>query len=739
VLPTLGRLIARRPRRFVAAWVALVVLGFAAASGAFGKGLFDRLQPGDAPQVRSEARTGQQLLADSSPGGTTDTLLLDHVDPADRGVRTAVERVSTELQRRPDVLAVRSPYSSPAAGTFGGSPLLSTDGRALLVPVQLVRDLGVDAERAALADVSSRLLAAAGSIPGAVGSVSNARDITDEITHQVPRDLRTGELVALPASLLVMLLVFGGFLAAGLPVAGALASIAGALVMLLGFSYLVDLDSSSVSVVTVLGLGLCIDYGLLMTSRFREELRAAPDGALERTLATAGRTVLFSGLTVAVSLAGLLVFSATLLRAVGAAGVSVVLVALAVALTLVPALLALTGPRLIRPGLTQRLPGLRRLTRRLGDVAPEHGVFSRLAAVIQRRPVVPLVSVLAVLGVAALPALQLRFVNSGVALLPLSSVTRLTFDQIGARFPATTASTVTVVSRWPAAQLTRWAEEEGIRAIPGVTGVVPVRTQEHDGLEVSVLGVRVAGTRTVGGLRVPDPTSDQARTVVRDLQRREPSTRSLWVTGQPAFVNDFLDDIATNGPRAFAVVVLATFVLLFLLTGSVLVPVKALLLNVVSLGAAFGILVWGFQEGHLEGLMGFTSTGGIETGIPVLLVALGFGLSMDYEVFLLSRIKEFHDAGMPNDEAVAAGLQRSGRIITSAALIIVVVFAGFAAGKLLVIKETGIGLAVTVAIDATLVRLVLVPAAMTLLGEWNWWAPRPLRRLYARWAVREAG
>jgi putative drug exporter of the RND superfamily len=256
---------------------------------------------------------------------------------------------------------------------------------------------------------------------------------------------------------------------------------------------------------------------------------------------------------------------------------------------------------------------------------------------------------------------------------------------------------------------------------------------------MSVLGIRAAGSRTVGGLTVPDPTSDQVRSVVRQLQRREPSVEQLSVTGPPAFVNDFLDDIRTNGPRAVLVVVLATFVLLFLLTGSLLVPVKALLLNVVSLGAAFGILVWGFQQGRLERLMGFTSTGGIELGIPVLLVALGFGLSMDYEVFLLSRIKEFHDGGMPNDEAVAAGLQRSGRIITSAALIIVVVFAGFAAGELLVIKETGIGLAVTVAVDATLVRLILVPATMTLLGEWNWWAPAPLLRLHSRWVVGETG
>jgi RND superfamily putative drug exporter len=222
------------------------------------------------------------------------------------------------------------------------------------------------------------------------------------------------------------------------------------------------------------------------------------------------------------------------------------------------------------------------------------------------------------------------------------------------------------------------------------------------------------------------------------LQAGVPPGEPVYVTGQAAFVNDLLDDVRARAPLAAGVVVLATVVLLFLLTGSLLVPLKALLLNVVSLGASFGVLVWGFQEGNLEQVLGFTSTGGIETTIPVLLVALGFGLSMDYEVFLLARIKEFRDAGLPNDEAVAAGLQRSGRIITSAALIIVIVFAGFAAGQLLAIKQTGIGLAVTVAVDATLVRLVLVPAAMTVLGEWNWWAPGPLRRLHARLGLREA-
>jgi putative drug exporter of the RND superfamily len=608
----------------------------------------------------------------------------------------------------------------------------------VLVTVQLRRDLDPGTERAVLAEVTARLQQVAAAVPGARGLTGSARGVSDEINRQVPRDLRTGEAVALPASLVVMVIVFGGFLAAGLPLAGAIASIAGALIALLGFSCLIDLDSSVVSVVTVLGLGLCIDYGLLLTSRYREELRAAPDGALERTLATAGRTVLFSGLTVAVSLAGLLLFSATVLRAIGAAGVSVVVVALTVALTLVPALLALAGPRLIRPGVPQRLPLLRPLGRRLGDVAPEKGVFSALATRIQRRPVVPVLAVLAVLILAALPAMHLRLVNSGVALLPRSSPSRQLFDQVAARFPAASAAPVTVVSRWPPGELTRWARTEGVARIPGVIALDQVRPQGHGGLAASVLGVRVAGTRTVGRLTVPDPTSDQARAVVRAIQAREPAGAPLYVTGQPAFVNDFVDDIRAKAPLAIGVVVAVTFVLLFLLTGSLLVPAKALVLNVVSLGASFGVLVWAFQQGHLEGALGFTSTGGIETGIPVLLVALCFGLSMDYEVFLLARIKELRDRGLPNDQAVAVGLQRSGRIITSAALIIVVVFAGFAAGRLLVIKETGVALAVTVAVDATLVRLVLVPATMTLLGEWNWWAPGPLRRLHKRWALRGA-
>ncbi|HEY4994144.1 MAG TPA: MMPL family transporter, partial [Nakamurella sp.] len=532
---------------------------------------------------------------------------------------------------------------------------------------------------------------------------------------------------------LVMVLVFGGFLAAGMPIAGAIASIAGALATLLGFSYLIDLDSAAVNVVTVLGLGLCIDYGLLIVSRYREELRRrltandirsttqARNDALAGTMSTAGRTVLFSGVTVAISLSGLLIFQARILRAVGAAGVSVVVVALLVALTLVPALLALAGARMIRPGVLNRIPGVRRMTGRFGDVAPDVGFFSRLGRWTQRRPWLVVAGVLLILGILAVPVLRMELRSSGAHLLPPSSPDRQFFDTLADQYPASGIPAIQVVGQATPEEMAPLAE-----SIKGMDGVELVPPPRAVGDQHAVLNVYLSD---------PDPGGAQAKAVVAELRDNRPDY-PIWVTGQTAGLIDFTAALAAQAPAAIAVVVLATFVLLFLLTGSILVPVKALLINVVSLGASLGVLVWVFQDGHGESLLGFESTGGIETIIPILVVALGFGLSMDYEVFLLSRIKEFRDKGMGNNEAVVAGLQRSGRIITSAALIVLLVFSGFVAGELLVIKQTGVGLAVAVAVDATLVRCLLVPATMTLLGEWNWWAPAPLRRLHNRLGLR---
>ncbi len=746
-LAALGRGIGRRPLLVVLIWLLLAVAGFAAATGAVGEGLFARLNAGEAT-VPSESTDGREILSQAVTTGPTLSLLVQRADVTDPAIEPLLAAARPDLAAIPGVATVVDPLSVPGgpAGPAAAGLIARTDGPdgapGFLVSVTAQPDLGKSAQSATLTAVKTRLTALSGdlarAIPGSTAQVGGGTLLFDAITSQVEKDLVSGELIALPVSLLVMVLVFGGFLAAGMPILGAIASIGGALGTLLGFSYLLDLDASVVNVVTVLGLGLCIDYGLLIVSRYREELRRHLDSsrtrstrdartsALVATMTTAGRTVLFSGVTVAISLSGLLVFEARILRAVGAAGVSVVMVAVLVALTLVPALLALAGIRMIRPGLLRRIPGIRVLTGRLGDVAPDHGVFSRLATRTQRRPWWVVGGVLLILGILAAPALRLELRSSGAQLLPPSAPDRQFFDTLAEQYPASGIPAIQVVAKVDPGQSA--AEQlaplvTSLAAKPGVSLVAPPRPAGDAYAVVNVF------------LSNPDPGSSQAKDVVTQLRDNRPDY-PIWVTGQTASLIDFTHALAARAPAAAAVIIVATFVLLFLLTGSILIPIKALLINVVSLGASLGVLVWVFQDGHGEALLGFKSTGGIETIIPILVIALGFGLAMDYEVFLLSRIKEFRDRGMTNDEAVVAGLQRSGRIITSAALIVVLVFSGFVAGELLVIKQTGVALAVAVAVDATLVRCLLVPATMTLLGEWNWWAPAPLRRLHDRLGLR---
>jgi RND superfamily putative drug exporter len=346
-------------------------------------------------------------------------------------------------------------------------------------------------------------------------------------------------------------------------------------------------------------------------------------------------------------------------------------------------------------------------------------VFSRLARRVQRHPWWVAIMVVAALLVLAAPALSLRMTSSGTALLPKGADQRVFFDRLDQRYPALADPEVTVVARARLAQVQEWSAQ--VADVPGVAGIVPPKQVA----DLVVLGLQITGD---------DAAGSTATDVVHHLRSHRPDFRT-WVVGQAAGEIDYSQAIRDRAPIAGGLVVLATFALLFLMTGSVLVPIKALLMNIVSLGASLGVLVIVFQEGHLENVLGFTSTGAIESTIPPLVLAFGFGLAMDYEVFLLSRIKEEHDRGSDNDTSVVRGLQRSGRIITSAALLVVIVFTGLIAGQLLVVKQTGVALATAVAIDATLVRMLLVPATMTLLGEWNWWAPAPLRRLHARFGV----
>jgi RND superfamily putative drug exporter len=717
-LARLGRVIAHHPRRWVAAWAVVAVACFAVAvGGVTGESLFERLHSG-APTVDSESSRARDVIEANQPALETLTLQVTGADLTDPAVVRAGADATAKVARLDGVKDVRSPLLSPkglrdpavAPLLKGGTP--SAGGFVTVVDFR--PGLSKQAQDKAEAAAETALLDVARAMD-ATGSVGSANKIIKAITGTVERDLLRGEGIALPLTFLVMLFVFGGFVAAGMPIIGAVVAIGGALLSLFGFSHAVELDATVVNIVTLLGLGLSIDYGLLTVSRFREELshrahevptREDVTLAAERTVATAGRTVLFSGLTVAIALAGLLVFEASIMRAIGVAGVSVVLVAMVVAVTLIPALAVL---------------GAKRLARRAVERPSDVGAFSRLASGVQRRPALVILGVVAVLVTLALPTLSMKLTASGTELLPKDAEQRVFFEALARDYPSLSAPEVTVVAASPdRAAVTSWAQ--AFSSSPGVEGL----TVTPLGAEHQRVDIRVAGP----------PTSDAAQDLVTEI-RSTPAPFETLTTGQAAGQIDFLESMAARAWFAVSFVVLGTLVLLFLMTGSVVIPAKALLMNVVSLGAALGVVVWIFQDGHLDRWLGFTSVGAVESMVPFLVLAFGFGLSMDYEVFLLSRIVEFHREGYDTDRAVSLGLQRTGRIITSAALLIVIVFAGFVAGDILIIKEMGVALVAAVVIDATLVRMLLVPATMTLLGRANWWAPAPLRRLHARFGISE--
>ncbi|WP_101526265.1 MMPL family transporter [Nocardioides houyundeii] len=724
LLARLGRSTARHRLAYALTWLVLVVVGFVTSLGLLGgDSLFDRLQSGDivAP---GEAQVGRDLVASADESALTVMLRVDGADLSDPALAKAVQETVARVEAVDGVGEVTSPMTTPGWPTSPESLALVADQDPASGSFLIVAGSGSEPGSELQDEIVEELELAAQDL---LTPYSQARTLggtgllVDDVVTQIADDLKTGEGIALPLSLLLMVFVFGGFIAAGMPIAGAIASIAGGLSILLGFSHLIDLDASVVNIVTVMGLALCIDYGLLLVSRFREEIsRVAPgvphsdltdaqvEDAVAGAVATAGRTVLFSALIVGISLSGLMLFEAPIMRAIGAAGVSIVLVALIVALTLVPALCAL---------------GARRLgTRRGAEAAPDEGVFSRLAALVQRRPALTTLASVAVLLFLAMPALDLRLNASGVELLPEGAEQRVFFEGVEEDFPALDTPSVTVVAQADPEQAAAWVPE--LEALPGVLSVTPPKELRPDLVTI--------GLQTEGG-----DMGDAAREVVRTLQGGEAAGFPTWVTGQTASLVDFTDSVGDRAPWAALWIATATFALLFLLTGSVVIPLKALILNIVSLGASLGVLVWVFQEGHLESVLGFSSVGGIESVIPLLVLAFGFGLSMDYEVFLLARIIELHEQGHDDDTAVRLGLQRSGRIITSAAVIMVIVFSGFAAGQMLVIKETGFALAVAVLIDATLVRMIIVPATMTMLGRWNWWAPAWMKRVHAKYGVRE--
>jgi uncharacterized membrane protein YdfJ with MMPL/SSD domain len=725
-LAALGRASARHP--FVVLVIWLLVLGAAGAfalGGLGGQTLFERLADG-IPKVDGEAQHGQDRLT-SSDGATTFTLLVHGVDVGSSRLESIAADLGDALKDVPhtayvDPLAVPTLPDGSRAPQL--KPLFASDGRGVLLSATVSdhpSSARQDRVRRALDDARDRVRAA---FPTATAEVGGGDLLTDSLQGISENDLRRGETVALPIALLVMLFVFGGFLAAGLPLVGAGAAIVGALGALFGFTYAMDIANTVINVVTAVGLGLSIDYGLLMVSRFREVHRAAERGhggrrarieAIAETTDRAGRTVAFSGITFAIASLGLLVFEPVMVRAIGVAAVAVTVVAIASALTLMPALLSLSGERLVRPGALSRIPGLRAVIARFGDIAPEDGFFSKLTRRVQRHPGLLTLAAVAVLLAVGSPLLTLHLANTSVDAIPKASTQYAFQTTLDDRFPDAGLVRVELVTTTKADAET-WSAD--VASLPHVRSVAePVHAGDGWGARVRV-------------------DARDGIDVVHAI-RADPPTFQHWVTGIDASTADLTDALLRGAPWAGLIIALGTIVLLFLMTGSLVVPLKALIASALSLGASVGVLVWGFELGNFAPILGFDASHvyGVDVLVLLLTFVFGFGLAMDYEMFILSRIKERVDAGVDGAEAIARGLQRSGRIITSAALIIILVFLGFATGDLMVIKQLGVGLAVAVLIDATLVRCLLVPAFMTWQRRIMWWAPAPLKRLHARWGL----
>ncbi|MBV9916800.1 MAG: MMPL family transporter [Solirubrobacterales bacterium] len=686
------------------------VLG-AIVCGAAGAGVASELSPYGAndPATQSvqatkrfEAAAGRQL----DPGIVA---LVSSGDVRAPAAQLRIEQVANQLRAQPAVARVASFLDTrdPA--------MVARDGRAsyVLAYFKPLSDKRLEDEARKIEGD----FAAQHDVKLGGQAIANAQANT-----QVSHDLAHAELLAFPVIFLLSLLFFRSLVAALLPpLLGGLAIVATffALRIVAGF---VDISVFALNLVTGLGLGLAIDYSLFIVSRYREE--AARGGfdvqALRRTLQTAGRTIVFSSLTVAAAIASLAIFPQRFLYSMGIAGALVALLAAALALVVLPALLAVLGPRVnaLAPKRLQRAAGR--------DARPaQSGAWYRLSRFVMRRPG-PIAALSAAFLIAlGIPFTGIKFVTVSASALPPSASARQVDDVLRTQFPPNRTAPLQVVLGAPAGSRDARALALRLRTLPGAAAV---SAPEPAATNLSLIEVAPA----------QPPLSDASQHLLSAVRSIHPPIY-LGVAGQTAAFVDLEHSLGAHLPLVLTVIIAATLIVLFLFTGSVVLPVKAVVMNALSLSAVFGLLVLIFQEGNLEGLLGYTSLGALDATQPIFLAAVAFGLATDYGVFLLSRIKEAHDAGAGDSEAVAIGLERTGRIVTAAALLFAVAIGAFATSQLVFIKELGLGTALAVLIDATIVRALLVPSLMELLGKWNWWAPAPLRRLHQRIGLREHG
>src|SRR3954452_14460869 len=719
----LARFAVRRRKAVLAAALLFVVV-----SVALGAGVVSRMSGAGFSDPRSASSRAARAVSADFHTVTANFLLLvkarPGVDAPD--VTAAAKELTTRLSAEPGVGNVVSYWTA-------GKPsvLRSTDGSEAMILARLLGSDDAGTTRGheldkAYSGSRGPLSVRAGGVSVVYGSVK------DHIQH----DLSRAEMIVFPVTFVLLVLVFGGVVASLLPLAIGAISIVGTLLVLRLISSVTDVSVYSLNLTTGLGLGLAIDYALFVITRYREELAKGTsyEDAIIASAGTAGRTVAFSAMTVALSLSALLVFPLFFLRSFGYAGIAVVVIAALGGVLVLPAMLVVLGPRIDKWQV---------LRRKRAD--KEHGFWRGTALTVMRRPLVAGSIVVAILVVLGLPFAGVRFSLPDDRVLPPSAAAQQTQQALRDDFAGRAGEPILVVATQdqPDAAQARYAN--ALSRLGGVDVVQSAAGTFSHGREVaadtSSSRARYAPPGANGFWLEVTPRveamSASGKSLVHDI-RATRSPGPVLVGGRSAELVDTGHSLAHKLPLAAGIIAAAMIVVLFLFTGSVVVPVKALVLNLLSLTATFGAMVWIFQDGHFASLVGHPIvTGSLDTSMPILMFCVAFGLSMDYEVFLLARIKETYDAGADNTTAVAVGLERTGRLVTAAAALIAVVWIAFISSSVTFIKMLGLGMALAVIVDATLVRGVLVPAFMRLAGDWNWWAPRPLRRLHARWGVRE--
>lgn len=725
----LGRLalISIRHRR----WVFFVTVVLTALAILGGGSVSDRLKSEGFDDPHSEAaRTSDEISKQFNTGNPNVTFLVEPrtgtVD--DPAVKAAAEQLVAKVQALPDFKELTSYWTTP-----GSTGLRSINGSSGLVLARVLGDDDVIAKRnEALVDAFNRDNATVSVSIGGITQINH--EVNTRIEHDVPR----AELISLPIVLLLLVFVFGGLVAAFVPVLLGVLAILGALLVLRGLTSITDVSIYAINITTMMGLGLAIDYSLFIISRYREELANGSDReqAIVRAVETGGRTVLFSAVAVAISLSALAAFPLYFLTSLAYAGVSVVLFAALIAVTFLPALLATIGSGIDRLSIFHRK----------ATVEDGQGVWGRIARLVMKRPLIVALCTLVFLGVIGSPFVHANFGTADDRALPKGSPARIVSEKIRNEYSSSDSYPITVLAMNIGDPLSRAADlaqyGQDLSRLPNVARV--------DAITGTYVNGDIAGPASAGaGLlhnddatvlnvyAAKDPTGNPGEQLVRDV-RAVKAPFEVGVTGVTALTVDSNHVLGQRLPYAGIGIAVVMLIVLFLLTGSVVLPIKTVLLSIVSLTATFGAMVWVFQEGHLGSLFHITPTEITDSTNPLLMFGIAFGLSMDYAVFLLARIKEEHDKGLSTEQAVVRGLEKSGRVVTAAAVLIAIVFFAFGTSSVVFLKLIGMGLALAILVDATIIRGLLVPSFMRLLGKANWWAPAFLRPVHRRFGISES-